>query len=88
MADVKLFNDIFSDCDRSYKAVEPDGLRVGYPTNFWKDIGHEVRTHHHTLMPLSLTPTNFATLCFAQHAAVDAQQWMVALCALVRGEPG
>ncbi len=42
VSDVKLFNNIFSDCDKSYKAVKVDGLRIGYPKNFWEDIGEEV----------------------------------------------
>ncbi|EIE27340.1 amidase signature enzyme [Coccomyxa subellipsoidea C-169] len=41
VSDVKLFNDIFSDCDKSYKAVKVEGLRIGYPKNFWEDIGEE-----------------------------------------------
>lgn len=43
VADVTLFNRIFSDCDTSgYKAVKPSGLRVGYPTDPWKEIAAEV----------------------------------------------
>ena len=42
VTDVKLFNDIFSDCDKAYKEIKLDGLRIGYPKNFWEDIGEEV----------------------------------------------
>ena len=45
MADVMLFNDIFSECSKTkaYSSVVPKGLRVGYPRNFWNDTGEEVR---------------------------------------------
>ena len=43
MADVKLFNSIFSDCGSAYSPVTIKGLRVGYPKNFWVDVGEEVR---------------------------------------------
>ncbi len=42
VADVKLFNDIFSDCPKAYQEVKVGGLRVGYPKNFWEDLGEEV----------------------------------------------
>ncbi|CAL8463001.1 g2535 [Coccomyxa elongata] len=41
VADVKLFNDIFSDCPKAYREVKVDGLRMGYPKNFWEDLGAE-----------------------------------------------
>lgn len=43
IADVKLFNNIYSDCDKSYKEVKLEGLRIGYPKNFWDDLGEEVK---------------------------------------------
>ncbi len=42
MADIKLFNTLFSDCSSSYSSVAVKGLRVGYPRNFWEDLGEEV----------------------------------------------
>lgn len=42
VADVKMFNDIFSDCAEDYKEVKLEGLRMGYPKNFWEDLGEEV----------------------------------------------
>ena len=41
VADVKLFNDIFSECGRGYSTLAAEGLRVGFPRNFWEDIGEE-----------------------------------------------
>ena len=43
VSDVALFNVLFSDCQEAYPEVELKGLRVGYPTNFWADLGGEVR---------------------------------------------
>lgn len=43
MADVKLFNGLFSDCSKGYQPVAAKGLRVGHPRNFWEDLGWEVR---------------------------------------------
>ncbi len=45
MADVKLLNNIFSDCGKDYKHVSLGGLRIGYPKNFWEDLGEEVDSH-------------------------------------------
>ena len=42
VSDVALFNALFSDCQEAYPDVELKGLRVGYPTNFWADLGEEV----------------------------------------------
>ena len=42
MADVMLFNSIFSDCSEGYPEVALKGMRMGYPTNFWADLGEEV----------------------------------------------
>jgi hypothetical protein len=42
MADIKLFNTLFSDCSSAYSSVTVKGLRVGYPRNFWEDVGEEV----------------------------------------------
>ena len=47
MADVKLFNSLFSDCSTAYQPVTAKGLRVGYPRNFWEDLGWEVRWQAH-----------------------------------------
>ena len=44
MADVMLFNSIFSDCSTAYSPVTVQGLRVGYPKNLWVDVGEEVRS--------------------------------------------
>ena len=42
VADVKLFNDIFSECGKEYSSsLMAEGLRIGYPKNFWEDIGQE-----------------------------------------------
>ena len=44
MADVMLFNSIFSECKTTaYSSVVVEGLRMGYPRNFWEDTGAEVR---------------------------------------------
>lgn len=43
VSDVMLFNSIFSDCSEAMPELELKGLRVGYPTNFWADLGDEVR---------------------------------------------
>ena len=42
VSDVALFNSLFSDCQEAYPDVELKGLRMGYPTNFWADLGDEV----------------------------------------------
>ena len=42
VTDVMLFNSIFSDCTEVYPEVELKGMRMGYPTNFWADLGEEV----------------------------------------------
>ena len=47
MADVRLFNDIFSDCPKAYREVLVEGLRMGYPRNFWEDLGEEVSISRH-----------------------------------------
>ena len=47
MADVKLFNRLFSDCGAAYRPLAAQGLRVGYPRNFWEDLGWEVRADGH-----------------------------------------
>ncbi|CAK0784780.1 hypothetical protein CVIRNUC_007984 [Coccomyxa viridis] len=39
--DVMLFNTIFSDCSEGYPEVDLKGMRMGYPTNFWQDLGEE-----------------------------------------------
>ena len=44
VSDVALFNSLFSDCQDAYPDVELQGLRMGYPTNFWADLGDEVST--------------------------------------------
>jgi len=44
VGDVMLFNSLFSDCHDEHPDVELEGLRVGYPTNFWADLGEEVRS--------------------------------------------
>ena len=51
MADVKLFNSIFSDCGSAYSPVTVEGLRVGFPQNYWEDVGEEA-----SLLLLSKTP--------------------------------
>ena len=42
VTDVKLLNSIFTDCAKDYKSIDAKELRLGYPINFWKDIGDEV----------------------------------------------
>ena len=42
VTDVKLLNSIFTDCAKDYKSINVKELRLGYPINFWKDIGDEV----------------------------------------------
>ena len=37
-----LFNSIFSNCSEGYPELELKGMRMGYPTNFWADLGEEV----------------------------------------------
>ncbi len=49
MADVKLFNSIFSDCEKDYKDVSLGSLRIGFPKNFWEDLGEEVGCHLYVL---------------------------------------
>ena len=41
-----LFNTIFSDCSEGYPEVDLKGMRMGYPTNFWQDLGEEVCALH------------------------------------------
>ena len=43
VTDVKLLNSIFTDCAKDYSRIDAKTLRLGYPINFWKDIGAEVR---------------------------------------------
>ena len=43
VTDVKLLNSIFTDCTKDYSSINIKELRLGYPINFWKDIGDEVR---------------------------------------------
>ena len=43
VTDVKLLNSIFTDCAKDYSDIDVKKLRLGYPINFWKDIGDEVR---------------------------------------------
>ncbi len=45
VTDVKILNSIFTESDsaKDYKNVDVSKLRLGYPANFWKDIGEEVR---------------------------------------------
>ena len=42
VSDVKLLNNIFSDGPKEYKDVDVSTLRLGYPVNFWRDVGDEV----------------------------------------------
>ena len=42
VTDVKLLNSLFSDGPKQYREVEVNKLRLGYPINFWRDIGQEV----------------------------------------------
>ncbi len=42
VSDVMLFNSLFSDCNDAYPEVELKGMRIGYPKNFWADLGDEV----------------------------------------------
>eukprot|EP00891_Asterochloris_glomerata_P000681 jgi/Astpho2/681/Aster-x0031 len=41
VADVILFNEILSACNTRAAPVEVEGLRLGYPTNFWNDTASE-----------------------------------------------
>ena len=43
VADIALFNSIFSDCNTTAVNVSLAGYRIGYPTNWWADLGTEVR---------------------------------------------
>lgn len=42
VTDVKLLNSIFSDGPKEYRDVDVSKLRLGYPINFWRDVGEEV----------------------------------------------
>ncbi|CAL5224479.1 g7172 [Coccomyxa viridis] len=43
VSDVKLLNNIFSDGPKEYKDVDVSTLRLGYPVNFWRDVGDETK---------------------------------------------
>ncbi|CAK0787711.1 hypothetical protein CVIRNUC_010933 [Coccomyxa viridis] len=43
VTDVKLLNSIFTNCAKDYKSINVKELRLGYPINFWKDIGDETK---------------------------------------------
>ena len=58
VADVKLFNDIFSECGKGYSALAAEGLRVGIPKNFWEDIGEEAG------LPFSMPQTSWSADSF------------------------
>lgn len=59
VSDVMLFNSLFSDCSEAYLEVELKGMRIGYPTNFWADLGDEVSA------PPSRHLSVFATCCMS-----------------------
>ena len=42
VADIKLLDTVLNDCPRVDPQVQLEGIRLGYPTNWWKDIGEEV----------------------------------------------
>ena len=41
--DVQFLDAIFNDCPRTDQAVSLEGMRIGYPYNWWDDLGEEVR---------------------------------------------
>lgn len=42
VADIALFNSIFSTCNTTLPNVSLAGYRIGYPTNWWANLGTEV----------------------------------------------
>lgn len=61
LSDVMLFNSLFSDCSEAYPEVQLKGMRIGYPKNFWADLGDEVSA------PPSQRLLTFATCCMSVH---------------------
>ena len=43
VADISMFNSIFSNCNTTKVPVSLAGMRFGFPVNFWADLGPEVR---------------------------------------------
>ena len=42
VADIAFFNGIFSNCNTTLVNVSLAGYRIGYPTNWWSNLGTEV----------------------------------------------
>ena len=40
--DVEFLDAILSDCPSKRPEISLKGLRVGYPREWWRDLGHEV----------------------------------------------
>ena len=40
--DIQFLDAIFNDCPRTDQDVSLEGLRIGYPYNWWDDLGEEV----------------------------------------------
>ena len=60
VADIALFNSIFSTCNTTLPNVSLAGYRIGYPTNWWANLGTEVcpmlyaSRHAHCLLDTAL----------------------------------
>ena len=42
VGDVKLLDTVLNSCSRKDRNITLKGLRLGYPVNWWQDIGQEV----------------------------------------------
>ena len=43
VSDIAMFNKIFSNCNSTLPNVTLAGMRIGYATNWWANLGPEVR---------------------------------------------
>ena len=43
VSDIAMFNKIFSVCNSTLPNVNLTGMRIGYATNWWANLGPEVR---------------------------------------------
>lgn len=53
VADVILFDDIFSDCNSSRQEIQLNGTRLGYPLNYWEGLDAKVNAPWFLLNKLS-----------------------------------
>ena len=48
VADIQFLDTIFSQCPRNDSEIDLQGYRIGYPREWWHDIGDEVGPVAHT----------------------------------------